>query len=1098
MRKNRFIFQDLNGSRWRRFKWFAGGGIFLGAVALVLFIRSIAVSPEFEQPNSLQNLKRQITPRANDHRQVTLSQSDRALSRQLRINKPSPGRTGSRPPDNGGIRAAFFMGWDEAAFRSLLANKEILTHLCPEWLSFTDLEAGIQEDIDSNLERIPREESFKLMPTLSNLDGSKRVPEAVEALAQADRGQQQDFVASLVAHLLNVKADGMVIQWEEIDPGLSDELTGFVILIADGLKAEGLDTWLCVTMDSGFAVYDYDRLAPHVDRFVAMLHDENGEGDHAGPLASQDWFDGWMKVISRSAAPEKWIASLGSYGCDWEEGSTCGEQVSFADVMSRAGNSGAVGLQTTAPSYNGTFAYHINGKGHEVWFLDAASFVNQLNAVNDFGFAGVMVNRLGLEDPSIWNILTQAISGKPLHPAALIPGGNAITSIGAGEIVSLDPTTFDGHRINSLDQKGRYTSDYQKLPSFPTLFRSDSANDAFVVLTFDDGPDPRWTPAILDILKSRGLKAVFFVLGSQAERHPEIVKRIIAEGHEIGNHSFTHPNLAEVPSARIQLELNATQRLIESIVGHSTTLFRPPYSADSRPANPGELLPIAVAQSLGYMTILENVDPKDWQEPPVDELLQRLRDQLPFGNIILLHDGGGDRSSTVAALPEILDYIQERGNTPVLLSEFLGLHEKKIMPPLAEDKGSLNVVASGLGFQSLRLLQDMLHIFLIVATILVVLRTVLVLILARTHKNPASIKDCLPPPVTILVPAYNEAKVISKTITSLLASDYRGDIRILVIDDGSTDATSAEVLAFRDPRVRLVVKKNAGKARALQLGVTLAETEFLVFVDADTQFEKQALRLLVSSCQDPKVGAVSGHARVGNLGSFLARCQDLEYICGFNLDRRAYAVWNCITVAPGAISMVRKSAIIAAGGFSHETLAEDTDLTLAIHKSGYRVEYQPAAIAHTEAPETVSALASQRFRWAYGTLQCVCKHRHMIFNPQFKALGWFSLPGIWFFQVILVAFSPLIDLLFLQALVFGRVGDVLPYFLAFLTCDLLLAAVAVSMEGLPLRVALRIVPQRFIYRPLLSFVIWKSIAQALRGAWVGWGKLQRTASVAIP
>jgi cellulose synthase/poly-beta-1,6-N-acetylglucosamine synthase-like glycosyltransferase len=255
---------------------------------------------------------------------------------------------------------------------------------------------------------------------------------------------------------------------------------------------------------------------------------------------------------------------------------------------------------------------------------------------------------------------------------------------------------------------------------------------------------------------------------------------------------------------------------------------------------------------------------------------------------------------------------------------------------------------------------------------------------------------------------------------------------------------------------------------------------------------------LVESFHDKKVGAVSGHARVGNCGTFLARCQDLEYISGFNLDRRAYAVWNCITVAPGAISAIRRDVILTAGGFSFETLAEDTDLTLAIHKTGYKVEYQPKAVAYTEAPETFSALAKQRFRWAFGTLQCVVKHSDILFNPRYKALGFFSLPGILFFQVVLVAISPFIDILFRQSLLFGHADDILPYFVAFIICDVILAAVACRLERLPLRVALRIIPQRFIYRPLLSYVIWKSLIHAIRGAWVGWGKLQRTATVSVP
>ncbi|MBE2204198.1 MAG: glycosyltransferase [Chthoniobacterales bacterium] len=1099
MSDSRFIFHDTRGGRWKRFKFLAGLGACVGIAALVLFIQSLVVAPKFDSPNSLRNLKRQIKAYQKTIAARGRSESDKALTRQLARATPLPaGRGAARAQASPGIRAAFFSGWDEAAFRSLASNQAALTHLCPEWLTFSTWEEGIQEDEEAGIERLSPSKSFKLMPVLSNLSGDTRVPEGVEFLAQAGEPEREKFVAQLVERLRKIQATGVVIDWEEVDPGLCEELTGLLISIADALRTQGIETWLCVTMDAGFGAYDFERLASHIDRFVALLHDENGEGNSAGPIASQDWFDGWMQVISRSASPEKWIASLGSYGCDWEEGSAVGEQISFADAMSRAGNSGAFGVQTTSPSFNGSFSYYYEGKGHDVWFLDAASFANQLQAVRDYGLGGVAVNRLGLEDPAVWKILEDGREGKPFQPGGAIPGGNAITSIGSGDIVSLDPTTADGHRIFSSEPGGLLSCRYEQLPSYPTLFRIGAPEAGTVALTFDDGPDPDWTPAILDILKAHHISATFFVVGSEAERYPELVQRIVAEGHEIGNHTFTHSNLAEAPAPLVKLELNATQRLIESLTGRSTTLFRPPYNANSRPKNPGELLPIEIAQSLGYMTVLENVDPRDWQRPSKETLVDLVKTELPHGNILLLHDGGGDRSSTVEALPGILAYLKERGDRVVPLHELLGLNREDVMPRLTKDRKSIHHYASGMGFHVYHVLYDFLHMFLVVATILVLLRTILVLILARTHKPPVLRGDFSAPPISVLVPAYNEEKVIAKTLQSLLTSDYPGEIEILVINDGSTDSTADTVRGVGDPRIRLIDQINSGKAQALQTGVGEAKSEFLVFIDADTQFEPDALRHLISVFQSPQVGAVSGHARVGNLKTFLARCQDLEYVCGFNLDRRAYAAWNCITVVPGAISAVRKSAVLAAGGFSHETLAEDTDLTLAIHKAGYRVEYQPEAVAHTEAPETFPTLARQRFRWAYGTLQCAWKHRDIVFNPRFKALGWFSLPGIWFFQVILVAFSPFIDLMFLQSLLFGNTWAVLPYFLAFLLCDLLLAIAAVAMEGLPLRTALRIIPQRFLYRPLLSFVIWKSLLHALRGAWVGWGKLQRTASVSIP
>jgi peptidoglycan-N-acetylglucosamine deacetylase len=303
--------------------------------------------------------------------------------------------------------------------------------------------------------------------------------------------------------------------------------------------------------------------------------------------------------------------------------------------------------------------------------------------------------------------------------------------------------------------------------------------------------------------------------------------------------------------------------------------------------------------------------------------------------------------------------------------------------------------------------------------------------------------------------------------------------------------------AFLDRRIRLIRQSNQGKSDALRNGLAHAKNDILVFLDADTHFERGTLGALVEPLHDPKVGAVSGHAKVGNLRSFIARCQSLEYICGFNLDRRAYSEWNCITVAPGAISALRRNAIEEAGGFSLDTLAEDTDLTLCLHKCGYRVDYTPDAIAWTEAPESVKTLAKQRFRWAFGTLQCLWKHRELVFNPQYKALGWFSLPSIWFFQILLVSITPFVDALLIFSLLVGGGGAMWSYFVTFLLMDLLLATMACWLDGEKLRKAWIIIPMRLIYRPLLSWVIWRAILKAIKGAWVTWGKLERTASLPV-
>jgi cellulose synthase/poly-beta-1,6-N-acetylglucosamine synthase-like glycosyltransferase len=205
-----------------------------------------------------------------------------------------------------------------------------------------------------------------------------------------------------------------------------------------------------------------------------------------------------------------------------------------------------------------------------------------------------------------------------------------------------------------------------------------------------------------------------------------------------------------------------------------------------------------------------------------------------------------------------------------------------------------------------------------------------------------------------------------------------------------------------------------------------------------------------------------------------------------------------MTVVPGAISAVRRSALEQAGGLSSDTLAEDTDLTLSLHRQGYRLAYAPRAIAWTEAPETLSALVKQRFRWAFGTLQCLWKHRDLLFDTRHPALGWFSLPGVWIFQIFLVALVPVVDAGLVLSLLGTVKMEMLVFVLGFLLVDFVLVAAACLLDRAPLRDLWRVLPMRFLYRPLLAWVVWKALAQALRGAWVGWGKLERTASVQMP
>jgi cellulose synthase/poly-beta-1,6-N-acetylglucosamine synthase-like glycosyltransferase/peptidoglycan/xylan/chitin deacetylase (PgdA/CDA1 family)/spore germination protein YaaH len=1103
-----FVFSDPAGKRWPRLRLFllvGGVLVFLGAV---LFVQTLFVAPQLSLPFSLRQLKGQLKSlqKANPAGQppVNLALWQKFAASRLAAKKtPGPAATPPAHPrkksQNNEVRLAFYTNGDPYSFSSLEEHASQITHVCPEWMAMTNGSGDLQIDADNRLPKLAASKGFALMPLLTNLVGDTWQPEAVENLAHSSTETQDRFIQKVLAVLNDAKAAGVVIDWEQLDPAYKKDITTFLDRLTDALHYDDKQLWLCVQPGQDLDYIDFEELSDNVDRFVALLFDETSDIDPAGPLGSRQWFEGWLKVLMDGAETKQWIIALGSYGYDWTGGAKKAELISFPEAMSRASYAEVAGVTINAPHYNPYFYYEDADKDHSVWFLDVVTFLNQLRAVRDAKAGGFAIYRLGTEDVSIWDALNvprdfkmDAASRSLLE---VLRGTDTIADVGEGEIVSVDETQSDGERTLALDQDGYLTATYSKFPQFPTLYHQGAGAPHQVALTFDDGPDPEWTPKILDILKAANVKAAFFLVGVNAEQYPGLVRRIVAEGHEIGNHTYYHPNLAECWPEHVRVELNATQLLLETITGRSTTLFRPPYAADTSPSKITELTPLNIAQELGYLVVLENIDPQDWAQPGADVIVQRVKQQRHDGSIILLHDAGGDREQTVEALPRILDYLKTRGDSVVSLSTLLGTTRDALMPPVDMKGRSLSRFVSGVGFRIFHAAEEFLWAFMIVATALVVLRTLTVIWLASRFRRTWS--GDFAEPISVIVAAFNEEKVIAKTLAAVLATDYAGELEVIVVDDGSQDQTAAAVesIAANDPRVRLLRQENRGKARALQRGLAAMRTGIVVFLDADTHCQRDTLRRLVQPFSDEGVGAVSGHAKVGNLRTFIAKCQALEYTCGFNLDRRAYTRWNCITVVPGAISAMRRSAIDDAGGLSLETLAEDTDLTLALHKCGQRMVYVPEAIAWTEAPETVRTLARQRFRWAYGTLQCLWKHRDMIFNWRYRALGWFSLPSVWFFQIILVAITPMVDLFLLASLPFGAWRAVLPFVIAFLTMDVVLATLACILERESVWRAWRILPMRLIYRPMLSYVIWKAILRAVKGAFVSWGKLERTASV---
>lgn len=1096
-----FVFLDPAGKRWNRVRVALLLGSLVLAVMLAWFLGSLFVRPQLGLPgsfkkiqNRLHRLEQTSAMGPGSHQEIwkrfAMVQDSKRVLKESKKLQP--------------VRLGWCENSGERSYRSLDEHAKVLTHICTEWMTVGDALGKLSIKQDPLLLEHCERAGVNFLPILDDVLGKRHQPEPVENLANGSQEDRDRLVGLVIEELQRCNASGVIVDWEELDPTYKDNYTRLLAGMAEALHAAGKELWLAVPMGEDVACFDFEKLSGSIDRFVALLFDQSSEEDEPGPLASLDWIKGWVGVLSAHGDPDQWIGMLGAYGIDWDTKPKRAEIIGFADVMSRARCAGEHNLEVAGPYYNGQYSYEQESGEHKVVFLDAVSFLNQLAVLEEAHFGGVGVTRLGGEDQGVWNVLSMgaARTRDSLNKLEHLPASDTIANVGCGEIVTVSDESGPGRRKLQVDNNQRVTGIYTALPVFPCVFHQGAEDPKEVVLTFDDGPDTYWTPKILDILKEKQAKAVFFVVGNKVEANPQLVRRILAEGHEIGSHTYTHANLGVIAHKQVELELNATQMLLENVLGRSTTLFRPPYNADSRPVTMNELRPLKMIQEeMGYLLVLENIDPQDWERPGADVILQRVKEQRSQGSIVLLHDAGGNRADTVEALPAIIDYLRERGDQIVGLSDMLGIPKTELMPLLNKEQVPLSVTVTGIGFRLWHEFKRFFSGFLIFATFLVIARALLIAGLAlRLHKRKSATDGTASPaPISVLIAAYNEAKVIKATLQALLRTDYTGEMEIVVVDDGSSDGTSEAVqtIAQTDPRVRLIRQQNAGKAVALSTALANSNHELLVFLDSDTHFEPGTLGELVAPFADQRVGGVAGHGKVGNPRTLIARCQSLEYACGFNMDRRAYAAWNCITVLPGAICALRRSALVKAGGFSTDTLAEDTDLTLALHKSGYRIAYAPDAIAWTEAPETYRALAKQRFRWAFGTLQCLWKHKDMLFNPRFGALAWFSLPSVWFFQIGLVALTPVVDAMLLFSLVSGNGLAVWIYALVFLLMDVALAALACRMEKAPLSKAWLMVIMRITYRPLLSYVVWRSILKALKGAWVHWGKLERTASVQL-
>ncbi|MFJ9012263.1 glycosyltransferase [Streptomyces canus] len=623
--------------------------------------------------------------------------------------------------------------------------------------------------------------------------------------------------------------------------------------------------------------------------------------------------------------------------------------------------------------------------------------------------------------------------------------------------------------------------------------------DRRLVLTFDDGPDPTWTPKVLDVLKKHHAHAVFFVTGTMASRYPDLVKRIVDEGHEVGLHTFNHPDLSFQSKKRIDWELSQNQLALAGAAGIRTSLFRPPYSSFADAMDDKSWPVTQYIGTRGYVTVVNNTDSEDWQKPGVRQIIRNATPKSGKGAIVLMHDSGGDRHQTVQALDRFLPDMQDKGYEFDNLTEALDAptaHTAVAGPELWKGKAWIFLV------QASEHITDVLVVGLSIIGSLVIGRFVLMLLLSGIHARRVRRKDFrwgepVTQPVSVLVPAYNEAKCIESTVRSLMASEH--PIEVLVIDDGSSDGTARIVEAMGLPNVRVVRQLNAGKPAALNRGLANARHDIIVMMDGDTVFEPSTVRELVQPFGDPRVGAVAGNAKVGNRDSLIGAWQHIEYVMGFNLDRRMYDVLRCMPTIPGAVGAFRRSALERVGGMSDDTLAEDTDITMAMHRDGWRVVYAEKARAWTEAPESVQQLWSQRYRWSYGTMQAIWKHRKaLVERGPSGRFGRVGLPLVSLFMVVAPLLAPLIDVFLLYGVVFGPTEKTIVAWLGVLAIQLVCAAYAFRLDRERMTHLISLPLQQILYRQLMYVVLLQSWITALTGGRLRWQKLRRTGVVEAP
>ncbi len=1131
MSKDIQVFTAFSPRRWRRVKVVFGAISLTVVIGICVFALSVAFPNRPLLPKAFEGVEYSERNATSDNLPAQLKQASVPYKGGFgkRLGASLPPLTLREPmPYQRQIRAAFLNSERKETTHSLREYVSQLNMVVPSWLDLQEAKLG-----DSIVVRVDTLQYNILMQNpktvvLPQLTISGDEPRFVKQLSNlADRTA---LIANLKIILQQYRFQGILLEYANWDAASEN-----------GSKIQIFHKELYQELSKSYKVAQ--KISPNevfwggctvYNDYVFVESTTSVDGNTIGSgVSDPNHVELVLRDLIRKIPSEKAILCIGTAGYDWKTTTATPKrpiEIGYQQAISIASESkSSILFQKETGNLN--FKYLDDQKQeHSIYFVDAANYFNTIRLAQDAAWCGVALTHIGGEDTRLWSFFNKDLSIKGLAASGFrfdqLPSelkNDKIHFMGSGEILDVISKPTQGKVTVEYDEQQQKIvfEKYDSLPASYLVRRAGNTDEKKIVLSFDDGPDPKYTPRILDILSREKIPATFFMLGKKAKENPEIVRRIYNEGHEIGNHTFSHPHLDQITRFRANIELDYTRRAIENVTGHSTILFRAPYSYNNEPDTLGELMPFLLARDHQYLSVGESIDPRDWQKgTTTDSIIDRLKNQPMWGNIVLLHDAGGDRTTTIDALPKIIQHYRAQGYQFVTVAGLLGKKREDVMPSVGGNQvalGQSDKWLSGVVFR----LNNWLTWLFYWSIWLSIGRIVCVGVLAciqkyrdEREKKKQLVSNLGTPAISIIVPAYNEEMNAVESVRSLLNQDYP-NFEILFIDDGSKDNTYNVVKeAFKDSlRVKVFTKPNGGKASALNFGIAQSKNDFVVGIDADTQLVPEALTELLKGFSDAHVGAVAGNVQVGNQVNILTRWQAVEYTTAQNFDRMAFDVLNCITVVPGAIGGFRRTAIQEAGGFTTDTLAEDCDLTMRILRKGWRVKQNNAAMAITEAPESFAQFRKQRFRWSFGVMQAFWKNKDALLQRRYKCLGMIALPNILFFQLFLPLFAPIADGILLYELFTGGGGDMLQLYLIFMGVDLSCALLAFTFDGIirwktllerktwlnpskwKLWLILLLFPQRLVYRPIMYVILFKSYIKALKGELMGWGVLKRTGNI---